>query len=100
MVKTKKFSKEFKIEATKLSAEIGLVKAAEQLGVGVSTLSRWKSEFKTGDLNANAEKKTYQELETEIRQLKKENGYIKQINDILKKSTAIFSNEQIGDLKL
>ncbi len=71
MGKTKKFSKEFKIEATKLSAEIGLVKAAEQLGVGASTISRWKSEFKSGDLNSNVEKKPTKSLKLKIESLKK-----------------------------
>ena len=38
-----KYSKEFKEEALKLSDEIGLKKAAQQLGIQYYTLSDWRS---------------------------------------------------------
>lgn len=38
-----KYSKEFKEEAIKLSDEIGLKKAAQQLGIQYYTLSDWRS---------------------------------------------------------
>ncbi len=39
----KHYSKEFKEEALKLSDEIGLKKAAQQLGVAYYTLADWRS---------------------------------------------------------
>ncbi|WP_276693207.1 transposase [Ruminococcus callidus] len=38
-----KYSKEFKEEALKLSDDIGLKKAAQQLGIQYYTLSDWRS---------------------------------------------------------
>lgn len=38
-----KYSKEFKEEALKLSDEIGLKKAAQQLGIQYYTLSDWRA---------------------------------------------------------
>ena len=38
-----KYSKEFKEEALKLSDEIGLKKAAQQLGIRYYTLSDWRT---------------------------------------------------------
>ncbi len=39
----KHYSKEFKEEALKLSDEIGLKKAAQQLGIAYYTLADWRS---------------------------------------------------------
>ena len=39
----KHYSKEFKEEALKLSDEIGVKKAAQQLGVAYYTLADWRS---------------------------------------------------------
>ena len=39
----KRYSKEFKEEALKLSDEIGVKKAAQQLGVAYYTLADWRS---------------------------------------------------------
>ena len=50
-----KYSKEFKEEALKLSDEIGLKKAAQQLGIQYYTLSDWRSKR-----NAAAKAKKYQ----------------------------------------
>ena len=43
--------------------------------------------------------KSYAELQKEIRRLTRENGYLKEINRVLKKSTAIFSRDLMGGLK-
>ena len=52
-----KYSKEFKEEALKLSDEIGLKKAAQQLGIQYYTLSDWRSKR-----NAAAKAQKYQRL--------------------------------------
>ena len=50
-----KYSKEFKEEALKLSDEIGLKKAAQQLGIQYYTLSDWRTKR-----NAAVKAKKYQ----------------------------------------
>jgi len=42
---------------------------------------------------------SYDQLEREVGRLQKENGYLKEINKVLKKSTAIFSSDHLGGLK-
>ena len=47
-----KYSKEFKEEALKLSDEIGLKKAAQQLGIQYYTLSDWRSKLSFSDTSS------------------------------------------------
>lgn len=63
-----KYSKEFKEEALKLSDEIGLKKAAQQLGIQYYTLSDWRSKR-----NAAAKAKKYQMTDDEAKQRITEN---------------------------
>ena len=67
-----KYSKEFKEEALKLSDEIGLKKAAQQLGIQYYTLSDWRTKR-----NAAAKAKKYQmtddEAKLRITELEREN---------------------------
>ena len=58
-----KYSKEFKEEALKLSDEIGLKKAAQQLGIQYYTLSDWRSKR-----NAAAKAQKYQMSDEELKQ--------------------------------
>ena len=46
-----RYSKEFKEEALKLSDEIGLKKAAQELGIQYYTLSDWRSKRNTAIKN-------------------------------------------------
>ena len=52
-----------------------------------------------GECDSHPGKPSYQELEAEIRRLKKELGYVAEINKVLKKSTAIFSSSEMGGLR-
>ena len=77
-----KYSKEFKEEALKLSDEIGLKKAAQQLGIQYYTLSDWRTKR-----NAAAKAKKYQmsddEAKLRITELERENAELRKANDIL-----------------
>lgn len=95
----KYYSPEFKAEAVVLCKKIGLTKACEQLGVSSAALSRWKRKQPETSLSGSHSKPSYEELEKEVRRLKKELGYVEEINRVLKKSTAIFSSSQMGGLK-
>ncbi len=74
----KKYEEEFKKEAVKLAREIGINKAAEQLGVAKSTMSTWCSK-PASDNNSNDAPLTPREIQLmkEIRGLKKSNAILK-----------------------
>ena len=93
------FSEEFKQEAIELIDKIGLSKAEHELDIGESTLRAWRKKFRSPEAENSQAKKSYQELERENRKLAKEIGYLREINKVLKKSTAIFSNDQLVNLK-
>lgn len=97
----KRYSLEFKEETVARSNQIGAKQTGEELGIPVGTINRWKKELGSDSMKDNKEdsKPSYQELEKENKKLKKELGYINEINRVLKKSTAIFSNFQLKDLK-
>lgn len=93
------FAKEFKSEAVELIEKIGIPRASEELDVDQATLRAWHKKAKAPESSPTDEKKSYAELEKENRRLSKELGYIKEINKVLKKSTAIFSRDHMGGLK-
>lgn len=95
----KKYNNEYKQEAVERSKILGISKTCEELGVSQASLSRWKKEFSAGELSKPKNKPSYTDLEKEVLKLKKELGYVEEINRILKKSTAIFSSKELGDLK-
>lgn len=76
-----KYSKDFKEEALKLSDEVGVKKAAAQLGLPYCTLSDWRNKRK-----AEMKRPRLPETEAEklIRELEKENAELKTANEILK----------------
>lgn len=93
------FTEEFKREAVELVEKIGISKAEKELDIGNSVLRSWRKKFQNPeDLSVNG-KKSYSDLEKEIRRLTRELGYMKEINKVLKKSTAIFSKDHMGGLK-
>ena len=93
------FTEEFKQEAVELIEKIGIAKASAELDIGGSVLRGWRKRYKEPETKLSSGKKSYSDLEKENRRLAKENGYLKEINKVLKKSTAIFSNDQMGGLK-
>lgn len=99
--KRKAFSEEFKKEAVELADRVGNSQAARDLGVNESGIRNWRKKLNpTLEDSAKAKnKKSYLELEKENKRLKKELGWMNEINEVLKKSTAIFSSDQIKKLK-
>ena len=79
------YSPEFKEEAVSKSLEVGVTKASRELGISPITLRSWilKSQASTSQ---QAGKPSYEELEKENRKLKKELGYVTEINEVLKKA--------------
>ncbi len=89
----KNYSKEFKSDAVNLAKRSGINEVSEKLGVHPSTLRKWRRALDVPD--GGSSKPSVEELKKRNQQLEKEIGYLKKINEVLKKSTAIFSNTQM-----
>lgn len=91
------YTTEFRTEAVAKCLDIGIKRTSEDLGVSAATLRTWVSK---GEQSTSTESKlSYEELERENQKLKREIGYVNEINRILKKSTAIFSSVEMGGLR-
>ena len=89
----KRYDLDYKIQAVKLAREIGVNKAAKELGIAASTLNGWNMAAKQGKINIgpgeqtpqgaldlaeelNALRKQNKELSKEIKRLKEENEFL------------------------
>ena len=88
-----KYSKEFKEEALKLSDEIGVKKAAQQLGIQYYTLSDWRSKRNTA-IKAKKYQMSDEELKQRNFELEKENAELRKANDILKEALGFFAKDR------
>lgn len=97
------YTDEYKREAVERCHQVGVTKASEELGINMSSLIRWRRQFSDSSNkisnNKSVSKPSYEELEKENLRLKKELGYVEEINRVLKKSTAIFSSKEMGGFK-
>ena len=90
------YEKSFKIEAVKLSEEIGIRKAAEQLGIPYYTLADWRHRHNylgeerafvgSGHKRAKADPN-----EQRIYELEKENAELRRTNEILQDALGFFA---------
>jgi transposase len=89
----KHYSEDFKIQAVRLSRELGQAKAARQLGISEGSLIQWKKNNQGKEKLSEAEQiKADRE---ELQRLRKETAEQKQVILILKKAAAFFSNDQL-----
>lgn len=86
-----RYTLEFKQQAANLANQIGVSKAADQLGVAMSTLHGWQKAAK-GEVKPS---KDGLDKDEEIRRLRKENEELKKVNYILKKAAAFFSQDHL-----
>ena len=89
----KHYSKEFKEEALKLSDEIGVKKAAQQLGVAYYTLADWRSIRRN---TPPAKTLSAEEQTIRIRELERENAELRTANNILKDALGFFAQDRKG----
>ena len=89
----KHFTKEFEDEAVRLACASGRThrEIADDLGIGLSTLTRWIS--KRRDRDDPPDKAVSHDLAAELKRLRRENEILRQERDILKKATAFFARE-------
>lgn len=85
----RKYTKEFKQEAVKLTESNSIAQVSRDLGIHENQLGKWKREQKVNPVNAFTGKKTPEQ--EEIKELRKQLADITQQRDILKKAVAIFS---------
>ena len=84
----KNYSQEFKDQAVKLSEDVGVKKAAEQLGVSLDTLSSWRRAKKK-----MPEGKTFV-LSAREKELQKENEELKKTVAILREAMRFFATDR------
>ena len=87
----KRYDQNFKVEALKLSDDIGVKKACEQLNVNYGTLAGWRKQrvkkHKEG-------KNTEADIHKENSRLKKEIAELKNANEILKDALTFFVQDR------
>ena len=93
----KRYDEEFKRQAVELVIHSGRTQAqiARELGVSEYSLTLWKRAY-LGHLKpaqVGAEQMSPQEMFDKIRQLQKENEYLKRQREILKKAMSILGEE-------
>ena len=92
-----KYSNEFKKEALKLSDEIGVKKAAAQLGLPYYTLADWRNRTRnkiTGEPTVTAKPADPEAQAARIRELERENAELRSANDILKDALGFFAKDR------
>ncbi len=87
----KRYDQNFKEEALKLSDEIGVKKACEQLNLNYGTLSGWR---KLRAKESKKPKKTETEIQKELDSIRKENEELKKANEILKDALVFFVQDR------
>ena len=86
-----RFTTEFKREAVRLVLSSGRPRTeiAEDLGVGLSSLTRWIGQYRGEEMPPEIR----YDLQAELKRLRKENAVLRQERDILKKAAAFFAKE-------
>ena len=88
----KKYTKEFKLEALKVAEQIGVARAASDLGLGEYLLYRWRKAAEIEGTDAFRGNGRLTERDEELRKLRQENKVLKQEREILKKATEFFAS--------
>jgi transposase len=70
------------------SAEVG-----RRLGVSENNINRWVRQHRDKNESTSADGQTREQLETELKRLRKENKRLEMEREILKKAAAFFANE-------
>ena len=85
---------EFRREAVRLALTSGRTRreVAADLGIGLSTLTRWLGQ----DRDVSEPNEAPVDLHAELKRLRRENSVLKQERDILKKAAAFFAKEGCG----
>ncbi len=90
-MKQREFTEEFKREALRIleTSDLTIKQVASDLGIGLSTLNRWRRDFREADLLSSP----HEDQDKELTRLRKENALLRAERDLLKKATAFFAKE-------
>ena len=99
MGKVKQYDKDFKIQAVRLSQEIGSARAAKELAIPSNTLYGWMRAHKEGRLdcgertpgNAMTLSEEITMLRKQVKEQEKEIRYLKEMNEFLEEASAFFA---------
>ncbi len=85
------FTEDFKREAVRLTQTSGrtISQVAEDIGIGLSTLTRWKRKYQEADLLSGPQ----DDVEKELARLRKENKLLREERDLLKNAAVFFAKE-------
>ena len=85
------FTEDFKREAVRLTRTSGrtISQVAEDIGIGLSTLTRWKRKYQEADLLSGPQ----DDVEKELARLRKENKLLREERDLLKNAAVFFAKE-------
>jgi len=87
----KRYDKEFRKQALKLSDEVGIKKASEQLGVIYATLAEWR---KQRIRKNNSKQESTGNPDEENARLKREVSELQKANSILKDALGFFVEDR------
>ncbi len=95
MAQSKRYSKEFKLEAARLVVEHGYTfkEAAKRLGTTEWSIRQWVQKFRQN--GALAPVGAAQPQADELRRLRQENKRLQMENEILKKAAAYFARDSL-----
>ncbi len=90
----KTYTREFKIEAVRMTTEGGIkvAQAARELGINENTLHLWRRQFREWGAGPNAGKEALSQAE-EIQRLRKELARVREERDFLKKAAVWLAKE-------
>ncbi len=85
------FTEDFKREAVRLTRTSGrtISQVAEDIGIGLSTLTRWKRKYQEADLLSGPQ----DDVGKELARLRKENKRLREERDLLKNAAVFFARE-------
>ena len=91
----RRFTQEFKDDATSLVVEQGYscAEVGRRLGVSENNVNRWVRQHRDKYESASTDGLTRDQLEAELKRLRKENKRLEMEREILKKAAAFFANE-------
>ena len=93
-----KYDNSFKLEALKLSDEIGVHKAADQLGIPYYTLADWrnirKNKGESAFVGSGNRREPLDEKDRKIQKLENELREAKRANEILKDALGFFAESR------
>lgn len=93
--KRKTYTREYKLEAVRLTTEDGLsvAQVARDLGLHANMLRKWRRQLQSDPQDAFPGKGRMKPLEEEIHRLRRENAQLREERDFLKKAAVWLARE-------